>query len=141
LQKLSERGRTKQVESEGQSQLELAVERTVMAHERTLMAWLRTSLAMISFGFTLRHFFEYLVEKEGRRPASLFGPSGYGMSMMLLGLLMLTMASIQHAKIMKRFARSAHHKPISLALVFAVVCLFLGALALSATIYELAQHH
>jgi putative membrane protein len=125
------------VESEGPSQQQLAVERTVMAHERTLMAWLRTSLAMISFGFTLRHFFEYLAEKEGRQPVSLFGPRGYGLSMMVMGLLMLAMASIQHAKAMKRFAPRAHGRPFSLALVFAFVCLLLGGLALSATLYEL----
>jgi putative membrane protein len=129
-----------QVPSEDPSQQELAIERTIMAHERTLMAWLRTSLAMISFGFTLRHFFEYLVQKEGRKPASLFGPRGYGLAMMLLGLLMLTMASIQHAKNMKRFGGIAEHKPFSLALVFALVCLILGALALVATIAELANH-
>src|SRR5690349_20792221 len=107
-----------------------------MAQERTLMAWLRTSLAMISFGFTLRHFFEYLVEKEARPPATLFGPRSYGLSMMLLGLLMLGMASIQHVRNMKRFGRLARGQPVSLALVFAMVCLVLGVFTLAATLYE-----
>jgi putative membrane protein len=121
------------------TQQELAVERTVMAHERTLMAWLRTALAMISFGFTLRHFFEFMVEKEGRKPASLFGPRYYGMAMMLMGLLMLGLASFQHVKTIRRFQSAPGYKPFSLALVFAVVCLVLGALALAATILEQMQ--
>ncbi len=42
----------------------LAVERTRLAHERTLMAWVRTSVSLISFGFTIYKFFEYLRESE-----------------------------------------------------------------------------
>src|SRR3954464_8130958 len=92
------------------SQQELAVERTLMAHERTLMAWLRTSLAMISFGFTLRQFFDFLVDKEHRKPMSLFGPRGYGLVMMVMGLLMLAAASAQHVKTMRRFKGKSHYK-------------------------------
>ncbi|MFT3924939.1 MAG: DUF202 domain-containing protein [Myxococcales bacterium] len=118
------------------TQQELAVERTVMAHERTLMAWLRTALAMISFGFTLRQFFD-LLEKESRHPLSLFGPrSYYGLVMMGTGILMLALASLQHAKTMRRF-RQRGHKTRSLTLVFAIVCLLVGAFALFATVYEM----
>ena len=38
----------------------LAVERTRLAYERTLMAWVRTSTSLISFGFTIYKFFQYL---------------------------------------------------------------------------------
>jgi putative membrane protein len=43
---------------------QLAVERTTLAHERTLMAWVRTSVSLISFGFTIYKFFQYLRESE-----------------------------------------------------------------------------
>jgi len=42
-----------------------ATTRTRMAAERTLMAWIRTSLSMISFGFTILKFFEYLQQSQG----------------------------------------------------------------------------
>ena len=42
----------------------LAFERTYLAHERTQMAWIRTALALISFGFTIAKFFEYLEDKQ-----------------------------------------------------------------------------
>jgi len=121
------------------SQQELAVERTLIAHERTQMAWLRTSLAMISFGFTLQQFFEFLVQREGRKPASLFGPRGYGLAMMLMGLLMLALSSVQHAQTLRRFKTAPGHKPFSLALLFAFLCLLLGALAPIATFMELTR--
>ena len=43
---------------------ELALKRTLLAHQRTLMAWIRTSASMISFGFTIYKFFEYLTTAE-----------------------------------------------------------------------------
>jgi putative membrane protein len=47
-----------------QQRTELAVTRTTMAADRTLMAWTRTSLAMISFGFTVYKFMQYLREED-----------------------------------------------------------------------------
>jgi putative membrane protein len=38
----------------------LAVKRTQLAAERTLMAWVRTAFSMISFGFTIGKFLDYL---------------------------------------------------------------------------------
>ncbi len=38
--------------------------RTSMASDRTLMAWVRTALSMISFGFTIYKFFQYLYESR-----------------------------------------------------------------------------
>src|SRR5581483_2367687 len=41
-------------------QVGLAFERTYLAHERTLMAWIRTAASLITFGFTLFKYFQYL---------------------------------------------------------------------------------
>ena len=51
----------------------LGQERTFLAFERSLMAWLRTSLSMISFGFTLAKFFQYLEEQRGGQIVGRFG--------------------------------------------------------------------
>ena len=57
----------------------LAVERTFLAYERTLMAWTRTSVSLISFGFTLFKFFQYLVEQEPEKHAdNILGPRTIG---------------------------------------------------------------
>ena len=53
----------------------LAVERTRLAHERTLMAWVRTATSLISFGFTLFKFFQYL-HQAGGPPSAL--PTSWG---------------------------------------------------------------
>ena len=41
---------------------ELAMDRTLLARERPLMAWIRTAFSMISFGFAIFKFFQYLGE-------------------------------------------------------------------------------
>ena len=51
----------------GPDQLTLALERTYLANERTLMAWIRTATSLITFGFTLYKFFEYLHETDPAR--------------------------------------------------------------------------
>ncbi len=43
---------------------ELARERTREAADRTLMAWIRTGLSLISFGFGIGKFYDYLETAE-----------------------------------------------------------------------------
>src|SRR5262245_41933878 len=74
----------------------LAVSRTVLAHQRTLMAWIRTSASLISFGFTIYKFFEYLVEAEHLVPATgrlgRFRPRHFALSMIFVGICALALA-------------------------------------------------
>ncbi len=74
----------------------LAVERTRLAHERTLMAWVRTSTSLISFGFTIHKFFEYLRESGQSRSATLFGPREFALTMIGIGITVLVLATIEH---------------------------------------------
>ena len=45
----------------------LALKRTQLAAERTLMAWVRTAFSMISFGFTIGKFLDYLANQPDSR--------------------------------------------------------------------------
>lgn len=63
----------------------LAVDRTRLAHDRTLMAWVRTSASLISFGFTIYKFFQYLHEQQGTQSRGGFGPRQFGPHPVSLG--------------------------------------------------------
>jgi len=75
---------------------ELALHRTFLAHERTLMAWIRTSVSLISFGFTIYKFFQYLSEEIPFQRKTYFGPREFAESMIGLGVLSLAMAVIDY---------------------------------------------
>ncbi len=80
----------------------LALDRTRLAHERTLMAWVRTAVSLISFGFTIYKFFQGMHEAERLETARhLFGPRGFALVMIGLGVGSLLLATIQHRAEMK----------------------------------------
>jgi putative membrane protein len=108
----------------------LAVERTRLAHERTLMAWVRTALSLISFGFTIYKFFEYLKQNAQQNPAaSALNPRRFGMSMILVGLFMLVVATVQHRRDLKALETRYGKGPDSLATIVAILVGGLGVLA------------
>lgn len=77
----------------------LAISRTRLAADRTLMSWIRTSLALISFGFTIIKFFEYLkfIEPNNIKIPTT-GITHLGISLILLGILSLIPAMIEYKK-------------------------------------------
>lgn len=103
----------------------LAVERTRLAHERTLMAWVRTSTSLISFGFTIYKFFQYLREHD-HPVQSLIGPREFALVMIGIGVAALVVATIQH-ELSMHYLRKQYGVlvPRSLASFLAVlICLF-----------------
>ena len=59
------------------------------------MAWVRTATSLISFGFTIYKFFQYLREKEpGFAGDGLLGPRGFALMMIGIGLTALAVATI-----------------------------------------------
>jgi putative membrane protein len=107
----------------------LAFERTYLAHERTQMAWVRTSLALISFGFAIGKFFHYLQEQRPERPP-LVRASSVGALMIVIGLVALALASIQHGRALKALRTQCPGLQPSLAWVIASLLALLGILAL-----------
>ena len=79
-------------------QTKLSIERTYLAHERTLMAWVRTSTSLISFGFTIYKFFEYLRESPTAPQRGLVGPREFALMMMTIGMVALVLATIGHRR-------------------------------------------
>jgi putative membrane protein len=79
-------------------QTKLSIERTFLAHERTLMAWVRTSTSLISFGFTIYKFFQYLRHSQQAAPGGLVGPREFALMMITIGIVALVLATVGHRR-------------------------------------------
>jgi len=107
---------------------DLALRRTFLAHERTLMAWIRTSTSLISFGFTIYKFFEYLVQTNlvDRPPHRFFGPRSFALCMISVGVTALATAAIDYQRSLKILEREHGVKYRSLAGKLTGLMFFLG---------------
>ena len=113
---------------------ELAGDRNRMASERTLMSWIRTSLAMISFGFGLAKFFDYLQEIHPDMASRLGkGPKYIGEFLLVMGTLLMLGAAIAHWRRLIRIDRGevTYRSRFSLALLVAFVLFALGVFAIT----------
>jgi putative membrane protein len=117
---------------------DMAVDRTVLAHERTLMAWIRTSTSLISFGFTIYKFFQYLREEKPVSHAGMFGPREFAMMMIIIGILALLLATIDHRghMVALRAEYGASRVPYSMSAVLAALIALLGVLGLVLVIFH-----
>jgi putative membrane protein len=109
--------------------VQLAFERTFLAYERTRVAWVRTALALISFGFVIAKFFQYLREKQGET-ATVLSPRAIGLVMITIGLIGLILANWQERRALKVLRERCPELPRSISGVMAVLIAFLGVLAL-----------
>ena len=110
----------------------MAVERTRLAQDRTLMAWVRTATSLISFGFTVYKAFQYL---EDRQAASMiaraFTPRGFALTMILVGIGSLALATIEHWRgVRSLYQTFGHPAPRSMSRIVAGVVAGLGIIAL-----------
>jgi putative membrane protein len=64
----------------------LAIDRTRLAYERTLMAWVRTATSLISFGFTIFKFFQFLREGQPTPQEGMIGLRTFAVLMIGIGL-------------------------------------------------------
>ena len=109
----------------------LACERTLLAYERTQIAWVRTALTLIAFGFAIAQFFTYLREQQGER-ATVLSPRVVGLTMVVIALIGLTLATWHHQRAVKLLRRRYPDLPAPMAHVMAGMIAFLGVLALVA---------
>lgn len=117
----------------------LALNRTRLAYERTMLSWVRTAIALISFGFSIHEFFHVARAGEPRRQ-DVIGPHELGMTMIVIGLLALLLAALEHrsaiAALRMQYPVTEGYPeiPRSRATLLAALIAFLGLLALFATI-------
>jgi putative membrane protein len=116
----------------------LAVDRTHLAHERTLMAWVRTAVSLITFGFTIYKFFQYMREQNPGAPVHrLFGPREFALVMIGIGVGSLFLATLQNMHIRKTLKKSySNIIPFSMATVIAALISLLGILAFIVVAYR-----
>ena len=115
---------------------DLAVDRTRLAHDRTLMAWVRTSASMISFGFTIYKFFQYMHDKGQVIENRIFGPPQFAMFLIVIGLVALLLATIQHRRDMKAMRAHYAHVPYSMATIVAGLVAILGVVTFVAVVFR-----
>jgi putative membrane protein len=109
--------------------VQLAFERTFLAYERTRIAWVRTALALISFGFVIAKFYQYLREKQGET-ATVLSPRAIGLLMISIGLVGLILANWQERRALKALRERCPELPQSISGVMTALITLLGILAL-----------
>ena len=114
----------------------LALDRTRLAYERTLMAWVRTATSLITFGFTIYKFFEYLAEAGQIQVTGRIGPRQFAVGMMALGIAALQIATFEHRRDMRILYKEYGVKQKSLATKLAAVMSVIGGVALMLVIFR-----
>jgi putative membrane protein len=101
------------------------------------MAWVRTATSLISFGFTIYKFFQYLREQEGAIRSGVIGPREFALIMIGIGVAALVIATIGHRRGMQALrAEYGALIPHSLSVVVAALIGGLGGLLFLAALFR-----
>lgn len=116
---------------------ELARERSCEAAERTLLAWVRTCLSLIAFGFAIYRFRNLVqdmyLDKSADTAAAILG-----LCFMLLGVLAMIAATIEHSKVLKQIKSDDFlYTRSGLGMVVSVALALVGMLAFITVLLEL----
>ena len=113
----------------------LAYDRTWLAYERTMNAWTRTSVSLITFGFSVYKFLDVANAGSANARRSL-GPHVFGLALVLLGLITLVIAAVEHGQSIRLLSREYGGKPRAMSVIFASLVALLGILALVFMLYR-----
>ena len=117
---------------------ELAKERNREAAERTLMAWIRTALSLIGFGFGIGKLDAYLRGAGLHTRLDLPHSSLiFGASFIVVGILGLLAAIVQHSRILKRLSQPdfAYNAMRPIAMTVAALLMLIGVFGLIAILW------
>lgn len=92
------------------------------------MAWVRTGLGLISFGFAIAKFFQFL-NAQRSEAAPVFGPFTVGMLMIIIALVGLAISNTQHRRAVTALRKECSHLPPSIAGAMAFLIMILGCVA------------
>lgn len=125
----------------------MSFQRTRMSADRTLMSVIRTSLSLISFGFTIFQVFQKMRDQAVITSAA--APRNFGVTLVLLGILMLVvgiayhiqfMTGLRHEREAMRAAGLIHAQsrfPPSMTLIAAVLLLLIGVAAIMSMVFHI----
>jgi putative membrane protein len=113
---------------------ELARERNREAADRTLMAWIRTALALIGFGFGIGKLDAYLNAAGVHKTLDIHSSLIFGASFIVVGVLGLLAATVQHARVLKRLSQPefAYDAMRPIAMIVAGLLILIGLFGLVA---------
>jgi putative membrane protein len=100
------------------------------------MAWVRTATSLISFGFTIYKFFQYLRDKGEVPDGRIFGPRQFAMALIAVGLVSLALATIQHRRDMKVMRKHYKEVPYSMATIVGGLVAVLGLITFAAVFFR-----
>ena len=114
----------------------LAIDRTRLASERSLMAWVRTALSMLTFGFTIYKFLQYIRQQSAVPLPRPQAPRNLALALIGVGTFALIMASIQHWKYVRKLSAVQPERPWDLAFLVACLLALLGLLMFGGIIFS-----
>jgi putative membrane protein len=106
----------------------LAMDRTRMAAERSLMAWVRTALSMITFGFTIYKFMQFIREEGQAAVAHPNAPRNFALVLIGIGTFAVIVACVQHVKYVRTVRTEQGKGSWDLAFIVACLIALLGLL-------------
>lgn len=127
----------------------MSFQRTRMSADRTLMSIMRTALSLISFGFTIFQVFGKLVKMPGVE-MNANAPRNFGIALVALGILMLTLGIVYHLNFMKSLRAERGQMvrdgllhgespyPVSMTLITAGLLWLIGLLAIVSMTFNIS---
>lgn len=112
----------------------LAYDRTWLSYERTMQAWIRTAISLITFGFSVFKLADIVTQNPAER-ARLAGPHEFGYTLVAIGFIALTFATIEYRQSIRVLREQYGQSPRSKSVILAALIAALGIFALITMIF------